>query len=110
MEQKQIEFDFPQVELISYNDINPASIKLDLFRLIRRGVYCFGDLHNILPPGLKIPPPNNRTLRRAIARALPLRSKKYSDTINFIKNFEPILPPRDTMSDEEKKYLDELDT
>lgn len=44
MELKQIEYDHHEVPIISYNDINPASIKLDLYRLIKRGVYCFGDL------------------------------------------------------------------
>jgi len=58
--------------LISKNDVNPASIKLDTYRLIRRGVYCFGDLNNILPPGLSIAPPYNSPMSRAIARLVPL--------------------------------------
>lgn len=86
MELKQIDYDFPEVPLVSYNDINPASIKLDTQRLIRRGVYTFGDLYNTLPPGLEISPKHSNRLTAAIARLVDLRSKKYSDVINFIKN------------------------
>lgn len=90
MELKQIEFDFPEISLISYNDVNPSSIKLDTLRIIRRGVYTFGDLHNALPPGLKLSPKHSNRLNAAIARLVDLRSKKYSDVVNFIKNSDQI--------------------
>lgn len=82
MEQKQIEYDFPEVKLISLNDVNPATLKLNTYWLIWRGIYCFGDLHNILPPGLSIAPPHSKRFNQAIAWLIPLRSKKYTDVVN----------------------------
>lgn len=61
---------------------------MDTYRLVRRGLYTFGDLHNILPPGLKIAPKHARRFTAAIARLTDLRSKKYSDVVSFIKNSE----------------------
>lgn len=90
MELKQIDFDFEEVPLISYNDVNPASIKLDTYRLVRRGIFTFGDLYNLLPPGLEISPKHNRRLTAAIARVVDLRSKRYSDVVNFIKKSDQL--------------------
>lgn len=33
---KNIVFNFPEIDIISYNDVNPAALKLDIYRLIRK--------------------------------------------------------------------------
>lgn len=106
MELQQIEYDHPEVTLFSTNDINPASIKLDVYRLIRRGVYCFGDLHNILPPGLSVAPPHNKVWSRAIARLIPLKSKKYEDVVTSIKQSPELLQKTDQAL-QEKEFFEE---
>ena len=49
LEEKNIQFDLAEIQLISYNDLNPARVKIDLTRLLRKGIFTVGDLQNILP-------------------------------------------------------------
>ena len=54
LEEKNVQFDYPKVKLNSFNDINTARLRIDLSRLVRRGIFTFGDLQNILPMGLEL--------------------------------------------------------
>lgn len=33
---KSIKYHHPEIDVISYNDVNPSAIKLDIYRLLRK--------------------------------------------------------------------------
>lgn len=41
---KHIKINFKEISIISYNDVNPSGIKLDIYRLLRKSKYTFGDV------------------------------------------------------------------
>lgn len=76
---REIQFYEEEVELISYNDIYPAKLELDIYRLLRKEKFTFGDLHNLLPPGLELTEGNRKRMNASIAKLIGYQSKKAED-------------------------------
>ena len=73
---KKIKFNFEEIDIISYNDVNPSAIKLDIYRLLRKKRYTFGDVLNILPPGLELHSKYSGMLKVPVANLEEYYSKK----------------------------------
>ena len=79
MRGNRIEWKKEEIDLISYNDVNPDSIEIDYLRLMRTGKFTFGDLSNILPRGLMLDRRYRRLVHLPIALLEPVESKLEVD-------------------------------
>lgn len=76
---KDIHYDEEEIELVTSNKNYPAKIELDFYRILRKEKFTFGDLHNMLPPGLELSEGNRKRMNAPIARLMGYQSKKAED-------------------------------
>lgn len=89
---KKVSFYDENIDLISYNEVNPQVIKMDIHHLMRKGRVSYGDLSNILPPGLEIHPKYSKRLDSTIAYLEEFGSKRIQDLIYTVLNGEILRP------------------
>ncbi len=75
------------IDILSYNNVYPAKIKLDLNRLIRRKKYTYGDIYNTLPPGLELV--NSKVLHHSVAKLRTKYSKRDQD-LDYVDTQNPL--------------------
>ena len=109
---KEIQYLENDIELVSYNDVYPPKIEMDFYRILRKEKYTFGDLHNILPPGLELTKGNRNRMNAPIARLVGYQSKLAEDMF-FLDNsknlfYEEKVEEVNVLEEERKKVREEI--
>ena len=81
----EVELMHEEIDLISYNDVNPVEIELDYNRLCRKKRYTLGDLCNTLPPGLE-PHPRYKSLHYQLAKVVHAPTRIESDAEHLLES------------------------